>query len=213
MGFFCNFTTMKKLLFVLFIGYSFLLTAQIHNRMIKFNVGISKEQFGIKDKIIQYNDTSANHFSYHSTSPVFSLSEEFTFNERFSLGATIGYQYFDIDYNNSKYGYDLFFLTVNPQLSVFYRKGFEYYIKLKAGLIYRNGNLDKIPEQTQRYFPSSNNITTGLTFIGLNFFISNKWAINSEFSIWSPEWVNLGISYRFFKGEMPKVEDEGYFTD
>lgn len=204
---------MKKLLFVIFIGLCFLSKAQIHNRMIKFNVGISKEQFGIKDEIIQFNDTSANQFTYHSSSPVFSLSEEFIFNERFSLGATIGYQYFDIDYNSSKIGYDLFFFTANPQLSIFYRKGFEYYIKLRAGLIYRNGKLDELPGQTQRHFPSTTNITTGVTLIGLNFFISNKWAINTEFSIWSTEWANLGISYRFFRGEMPKIEDDGYFSD
>ncbi len=204
---------MKKLLLVLFVGFNILSSAQIHNRMIKFNVGISKEQFGIKNEIKQFNDTSANHFTFNSASPVFMLSEELTFNERFSLGATIGYQYFDIDYNSTKIGYDLFFLTVNPQLSVFYRKGFEYYIKLRAGFIYRNGKLDELPAQTQRHFPSTTNITTGVTLVGLNFFISNKWAINSEFSIWSPEWINLGISYRFFKGEMPKIEDDGYFTD
>jgi hypothetical protein len=202
---------MKKLLFILFFSLSTNTFSQIHNRMIKLNVGISKEQFGLKNKTISYNDTSANQFTFNSASPVFSISEEFTFNERFSLSGTFGYQYFDIDYNSNKYGYDLFFITINPQLSVFYHKGFEYYIKLKAGIIYRNGNLDIVSEQTQRHFASKTNLVTGVTLIGLHFFVSNNWAINTEFSIWSPEWVNLGISYRFFKGEMPKVE--GYFTD
>lgn len=204
---------MKKLLLFIFVAFNAISFSQIHNRMIKFNVGVSKEQFGIKDEIVSFNDSSSNHFYFNMASPVFSLSEEFTFNERFSLGGTIGYQYFDIDYNSNKYGYDLFFLTINPQLSVYYHKGFEYYIKLKAGLIYRNGNLDMITEQAQRYFPSNTNFVTGVTFIGLNFFMNNHWAINTEFSVWSPEWVNLGISYRFFKGEMPKIEDKDYYTD
>jgi len=204
---------MKKLLLILFVGCNTLSFSQIHNRMIKFNVGVSKEQFGIKNIISEYNDTSSYHFDFISSSPVFSLSEEFTFNERFSLGATLGYQYFNVYYNQNKYGFDLFFATLNPQLSVFYKKGFEYYIKLKVGMVYRNGNLDLPTEQTQRHFPQKTSLVTGLTLIGLNFFLSNHWAINSELSIWSPEWANIGISYRFFKGEMPKVEDEGYFTD
>ena len=80
-------------------------------------------------------------------------------------------------------------------------------------MVYRKGNLDILTEQTQRHFATKTNLVTGLTLIGLNFFVSDNWAINTEFSIWSPEWINLGISYRFFKGEMPKIEDEGYYTD
>ncbi len=204
---------MKKLFIIIFVSLGSALFGQIHNRMIKFNVGISKEQFGLKESIVSFNDTSANQFDNGFFSPVFSISEEFTFNERFSLGATVGYQYFDIKYNTMPYGFNLFFGTINPQLSVFYRAGFEYYIKLKAGIVYRTVDNTIIPEQTQRQFPQSTNLITGVTIAGLNFFVSDNWALNAEFSVWSPEWVNLGISYRFFKGVMPNVEDDGYFLD
>ncbi|HIP37388.1 MAG TPA: hypothetical protein EYG85_11090 [Crocinitomix sp.] len=204
---------MKKLLVLFFVGVSGLSYTQIHNRMIKFNVGISKEQIGLKETIVTYNDTSSNYFNYNLSSPVFSLSEEFVFNDRFSLGATIGYQYFDIDFNQKKYGTDLFFATINPQLSIFYRKGFEYYIKLRAGLVYRNSNFNELPLQTQRYFPQKTNLITGVTLVGINFFINNKWSLNTELSIWATEIVNIGISYRFFRGDMPNIEDNGYYTD
>ncbi len=204
---------MNKLFFVFCIGVTTLSFSQIHNRMFKFNVGIGKEQFALQNTFQYYNDTSLNHFSYIASSPIFTISEEFTFNELFSLGGSLGYQYYNINYNNKKVGTNLFFLTLNPQLSIFYRKGFEYYIKLQAGFVYRDSDFEVITEQMQRHLPQQTNLITGVTLAGLNFFVSNRWALNAELSIWTPQWANIGVSYRFFKGEMPDPEKLDYYTD
>lgn len=206
---------MKKLLLIFFllgISTSF---SQIHNRVLKFNIGVSGEQFSLADDIEKFNDTSSfNQFTHNLTLPSFSFSEEFTLNELFSLTGTIGYQYYDIDFNNQKYGTNLFFASVNPQLSVFYRAGFEYYIKLKVGLIYRQGDFNSVPVYTQRFFPTKFDMFTGVTFAGINVFFHDNWGANMELSLWSPELVNVGLTYRFFKGELPEnAGGDGYYTD
>lgn len=206
---------MKKLLLVFLLIQITWVEAQVHNRLLKLNIGLSNEQFSLAKDFKTFNDTSSiNHFNHKYTLPTVSFSEEFTLNNLFSLTGAIGFQSYGIDYNNEKYGTNLFFASVNPQLSVFYRAGFEYYVKLKVGLIYRQGNLESIPEYTQRFFPTKLNMFTGLTFAGLNVFFHDNWGANMELSLWSPELINIGITYRFFKGEMPEnVNSDGYYTD
>lgn len=210
-----NFTSMKKLFFVFLFLLTYTGIAQIHNRMLKFNVGYSNEQLRLKRGINNFNDTSTfDKFNYKIALPAFSFSEEFTLNELFSITGTIGYQYFDIDFNNQKYGTNLFFASVNPQLSVFYRAGFEYYLKLKIGVAYRQGKIESIPEYTQRFFPSKINVFTGVTIAGINVFFHDNWGANMELSLWSPELINIGLTYRFFKGELPKnIPENGYYND
>jgi hypothetical protein len=87
-----------------------------------------------------------------------SISEEFTLNQFFSISGTLGYQMFNTEYNNSYYGTLLFFGSVNPQLSVVYRTGYEIYVKLKLGVIYRVSGYESLPEQTQHYFPTNFNL-------------------------------------------------------
>lgn len=209
------FYNMKKLFFIFTLLFCFVIKAQIHNRLLKINFGISAEQFRISDNIKSFNDTSAmNSFNHKLTLPMVSISEEFTLNELFSLSGTLGYQYFDIDYNNQKYGTNLFFASVNPQLSVFYRAGFEYYLKLKVGVVYRQGNLESIPIYTQRFFPNKINVFTGVTIAGINVFFHDNWGANMELSLWSPELINVGLTYRFFKGELPEnMPENGYYND
>ena len=206
---------MKKLVFILFLTIGTMANGQIHNRLVKFNIGISNEQLRLKKGITNFNDTSlVNSFDYNLALPAISVSEEFTLNELFSLTGTLGYQYFDIDYNGEKYGTNLFFGSVNPQLSVFYRAGFEYYLKLKVGVAYRQGKIESIPEYTQRFFPSKVNVFTGVTIAGINVFFHDNWGANFELALWSPELISAGLTYRFFKGEMPEnLPENGYYKD
>jgi hypothetical protein len=206
---------MKKLLLLILLLKISISYSQIHNRLIKFNVGYSTEQYTVKNQINILNvSDSINKFSYNFGLPVITISEEFTLNELFSFTGTLGYQYFDIDYNNDKYGTNLFFVSVNPQLSIFYKAGFEYYLKLKLGYIYRFGIQKSIPEQSQRLLPEKSNLFTGVTFGGFNFFFHDHWGANLELSLWSPELINFGLTYRFFKGERPKnIPNNGYYID
>ena len=205
---------MKKILFLSILLFSMSTFAQIHNRTFKFNIGLSHEQFDLKKGYQSFNDTSlTNHFDHKFTLPAFSFSEDFTLNQLFSVSGTIGYQLFKTDYNNANYGTHLFFGSINPQLSLFYRAGFEIYIKLKIGMIYRISKYSELSDQTQRFFPENYNLFTGVTG-GFNFFMNDNWGINLELSLWSPEFINFGLTYRFFKGEKPTLaEQEGYYVD
>jgi len=205
---------MKKMVFLSFLLFSVFSFAQVHNRMLKFNIGLSHEQFDVKNSIKTFNDTSiVNKFDHDFTLPVFSISEDVTLNQMFSVSGTLGYQLFKTKYNNSFYGTHLLFGSINPQLSVFCRKGYEVYIKLKVGMIYRVSKYKDLPEQTQRFFPENINLITGISG-GFNMFLNDSWGINAELSLWSPEFINLGLTYRFFKGETPpEAVEEGYYVD
>ncbi len=205
---------MKKMLFLSFILFSVTSYSQIHNRMLKFNIGLSHEQFDFKKAVKLFNDTSlVNHFDHKYTAPAFSVSEDFTLNQLFSISGTIGYQMFSTKYNNSNYGTHLFFGSINPQLSILYRTGYEIYIKLKLGMIYRVSKYSDLSDQTQRFFPEKFNLFTGVSG-GVNLFVNDNWGFNVELSIWSPEFVNFGLTYRFFKGKMPtQAQIDGYYVD
>lgn len=182
--------------------------------MLKFNIGLSHEQFDVEKSIKNFNDTSlVNKFDHAFTLPVFSLSEDFTLNQLLSVSATVGYQMFNTKYNDSFYGTHLLFGSINPQLSVFYGSGYDIYAKLKLGVIYRVSNYKDLSEQTQRFFPENFNLVTGLT-AGFNLFFNDNWGANLELSLWSPEVVNVGLTYRFFRGEKPTdIEGDGYYVD
>jgi hypothetical protein len=205
---------MKKMLFLSFILFSVFSNAQVHNRMFKFNVGLSQEQFDFKRSALEFNDTSMiNKFDHQFALPVFSITEDFALNQLFSVSGTLGYQMFKTKYNDSNYGTHLLFGSINPQLSFFYRRGFELYIKLKLGMIYRANKQDELADQTQRHFPGSFNIFTGVSG-GFNFFFDDNWGLNVELSLWSPEFVNFGLTYRIFKGKLPSADQiDDYYID
>ncbi len=202
------------LLKITFVILTFSSISQVHNRVLKLNVGYSGEQFSFSNTVDSFNDTSrVNQFNHKYALPAFSFSQEITLSQIFSISATVGYQYYNTKYNNSKYGSHNVFGTINPQLSVFYKRGFEMYLKLKFGMIYRNNRCTDLSLNTQRFLPEKTNLITGFS-IGANYFMNNKWGVNTELSFWSPELINFGLTYRFFKGVMPTKEElEAYIVD
>jgi len=193
----------KLILFSVTFGLlTFSSISQIHNRVLKINVGYSGEQFRFSNTVKSFNDTSeVNNFNHKYALPVFSVSEEFILSQVFSVSGTVGYQFFNTNYNDAKYGSHIVFGSINPQL-VFYSRGFEMYLKLKFGMIYRENRCSDLPFYTQRFMSEKFNLITGAS-VGVNYFINNKWGLNAELSFWSPELINFGLTYRFFKGIMP----------
>ena len=68
-------------------------------------------------------------------------------------------------------------------------------------------NTDILTEQMTRLFPDKVNLFTGVTLGGFNFFISDHLGLNLELSIWAPEMATFGLSYRFFRGELPTIQE------
>ncbi len=198
---------MQKLFLILLIIVSNWGHSQIHNRVIKFNAGISTEQFDHKNVFEAINDTSSHNFEFVSWAPTFSYSHEFVITQVLSVSGTAGFQYMNIYYDNQYYGSPYIYASVNPQVSLFYRKGFEYYVKLQAGLTVWFHNTDIITGQMRRLFPSTVNMFTGVTLGGFNYFITDNLGLNLELSIWSPELATFGLTYRFFKGELPTIQE------
>lgn len=181
--------------------------SQIHNRLIKFNIGYSSEQIEHKNQIEIHNDTSSNKFEFVSSSPIVSYTHEFVLSNVISVSGKAGFQYLNIFYNNQHYGSPYTFVSLNPQLSVFYNKKFEYYIKLQVGVNYWFNQPDLLPGVTRRFFPEKLNVFTGVTLGGFNYYLTDKVGLNLELSFWSPELLTFGVSYRFFKGEMPSIQE------
>jgi hypothetical protein len=205
---------MKKMLLVSFLLFSLFSFSQVYNRTFKFNVGLSHEQFNFENSVNAFNDTSlVNKFNHEYALPTLSVSEGFVLNQFFSISGTLGYQMFNTKYNNSNYGTQLFFASVNPELSVVYRTSYEFYIKLKVGGVYRVSKYQNLPDQTQRFFPINFNVFTGVSG-GFNWFLGHHIGVNVELSVWSPEFINCGITYRFFKGKIPtNAEMDDYYID
>jgi len=193
----------KNILFRVTFGLlTFNSISQIHNRVFKLNVGYSGEQFRFSNTVKSFNDTSmVNNFDHKYALPVFSVSEEFILSKVFSVSGTVGYQFFNTKYNDSKYGSHIMFGSINTQL-IFYNRGFEMYVKLKFGMIYRENRSSDLPFYTQRFMAEKFNLITGAS-VGVNYFVNNRWGINAELSFWSPELINFGLTYRFFKGITP----------
>jgi len=181
--------------------------AQIHNRVLKLNAGVTYDQFARESLFEEMNDTSINQFERVTTMPVIAYSHEIVLNNIISISGRAGFQYLNEFYNNKHYGSPLLMLSINPQISVFYRKGFEYYIKLQAGVSCWFQNSDLLSDQQKKYFPDRVNLFTGVTLGGFNFFITDHLGLNLELNVWSPEMATFGITYRYFKGELPEIQE------
>ena len=59
----------------------------------------------------------------------------------------------------------------------------------------------------RRLFPEKVNLFTGVTLGGFNYYISDHLGLNLELSIWAPEMATLGITYRFFHGDLPTIQE------
>ncbi|MEX1000862.1 MAG: hypothetical protein WDZ35_01975 [Crocinitomicaceae bacterium] len=204
---------MYKLIFFGVLLSTFISVAQPYNRVIRVNTGISGEQFDHRAYANAINDTGAVKFEFLSWSPTLSYTHEFTFGQILSLSGSVGFQYMNLFYGPDHYGGSYFYASVNPQLILFKRKKFEYYIKLRIGATFYMHNRTIIPEPARRLLPQTVNIFTGVTIGGFNYFITDKIGLNLELSIWSPEMATFGISYRFFKGELPEIQNENENTD
>jgi len=178
---------------------------QIHNRLIKMNIGFSSEVIAHKSEIQAYTDTSAIPFEFVSNSPTVSFTHEWMLGNVLSISGKAGFQYMNMYYDYAHYGSPYISLSVNPALSIYYQKRFEYYIKLQIGVNYWMNEPDLLPATLRRVFPEKWRMFTGITIGGFNYYFSDKWGANLELSIWSPELCTFGLSYRFFQGEIPSI--------
>lgn len=198
---------MRSIIVVFALFWGMLAGAQIHNRLVKVNVGYSSEQIDLANEIKTNNDTSLTKFEFVSKVPTFSYTHEYILGNVLSLSGKIGFQYLNIFYNNQHYGSPYIYASINPALSLFYRKKFEYYIKLQVGVSYWFNKPELLPDISRRIFPEKASIFTGVTIGGFNYYFSDKMGANLELSLWSPEILTVGLSYRFFKGEIPTIQE------
>ncbi len=180
--------------------------AQLHNRLIKFNVGISNEQIDLKRSITANNDTSLKKFELVTLMPIVSYAHDFIFSNRLSISGKVGFQYLNLFYNDLYFGSSFLYLSINPTISIYYQKRFEYYIKLQVGADYWFNNLELLDYKTRKIFPEKINPIIGVTLGGFNYYVSENLGLNLEISIWSPEFLTFGVSYRFLKGEVPTIQ-------
>ncbi|MBD3637154.1 MAG: hypothetical protein HUJ25_07375 [Crocinitomicaceae bacterium] len=177
--------------------------------MIKVNMGMSREMIDHYRIQKSINDTGDVKLDFLSWSPTVSYSHEFIFGQVISASGTVGFQYMNLYYGSRHYGAPFFYISANPQLSIFYRKNFEYYIKLQIGGTFYIHNPEVIPEPTRRLLPKKANLFTGVTLGGFNFFLTDKLGLNLELSFWSAEMVTFGLTYRFFSGDLPEIQNGG----
>jgi hypothetical protein len=171
-----------------------------YNRSLKFNSGMSIRTYAEANMMQQYSDTSEHQFQVNGHTPIFSFSQQFAIDSTFSLSYTLGYAQSDILFDNSYYGTKRYSLALHPQVNLFRSYNWEYYMQLNIGLIYYDNNLAAVPSDVlQRIFPTGLKMFTGVTVVGINYFLGDHFAMNTELSIWGPETINFGLSYRFFK--------------
>lgn len=171
-----------------------------YNHSFRFGTGYSLNTARLDASMKHYSDTSEHNFVVKNHTPIFSLSHTIALDSCFTLGYTLAYANSEIYFDNSYYGSQFFYLSLNPQLHVWRSFNFEYYVKLKVGVSYEKNELAMVPsERIQNIYPTGFHMFTGFTFAGINYLINDNLALNAELSIWSPESVNVGISYRFFK--------------
>jgi hypothetical protein len=196
-----------SLLLLLFICIPSFAQPTPFNRLMKVHVGMTSEQLDHYRYAKAINDTGDVQLDYLSWSPSVSYTHEFALGQILSVSGNIGFQYLNLYYGNQHYGAPYFYASINPQVSVFYRRKFEYYVKLRVGATFYIHNPDIIPDPARRLMPETVNMFTGITLGGFNYFITDKFGLNLELSVWSPELATLGFSYRFFKGELPEVQN------
>lgn len=170
-----------------------------YNRTFKIGTGVGLNTYRYERHMQFYSDTSEHQFKIQGHTPFFTFSEDIIIDNLFSIGYTIGYQYSNIKYDNQSFGTNLFFGAINPRLTIFHNRFFEYYIKMNVGIAYRDAKTDLLPLTMQRILPEKYQLFTGVTIGGVNFFSGEHFGGNIEFSLWSPETVNVGLSYRFLK--------------
>ena len=179
------------------------------NRMVKLNIGFTRDQMDYKRDIQNFNDTSDHHFEFVSKSPAISYTHEYFYGQILSLSGRLGFQYLNIYYDNQYYGSPLFHFSINPALTLVSLEKFEYYLKLQVGVNYRFIkpeliNNSSIPSRT---FPEKLNIYAGVTIGGFHYYLNDKWGLNAELSIWAQEVLTFGLTYRFLKGDLPTMQE------
>lgn len=180
--------------------------AQEYNRLLQFNAGFSNEEIAFKRGILAFNDTSQQQFDFISKSPLICYSHTLILSDKFAISGRVGYQYLNIKFDHQYYGSPFAFFTLNPTLTLFLKKRFEYYVKLNIGASVWFNNPDVLPTVFRRIFPEKVTAITGFTPIGLNYFINDKFGINAEVSIWTPALLTFGINYRFLRNSSIKKE-------
>ncbi|WP_070138266.1 hypothetical protein [Crocinitomix algicola] len=191
------------LIFFFFVNLGF---SQVYNRLTQLNLGFSHEEFTYKQNISAFNDSSTHHFEFVSHSPLVSINHNIIIGDIFAVSGKIGYQYMNIFYDHKRYGASFAYFTLSPILTVFYRKGFEYYVKLNVGANFWFNNPSLLNDQARRTFPEKAMVITGFTPIGLNYFLTKKIGFNLELSIWTPELLTFGLNYRFHRGDKPSIQ-------
>ncbi len=198
---------MKKTIFLFFILCSLSSHGQRYNQLIKFNLGYSHVQLGFDKNIKNFNDSSQHQFEFATQLPIVSYTHEFMLSSSLSISGKAGFQYLNIFYDNQHYGSPFVFLTLNPALTLFYREKFEYYMKLQVGVTYWMNRPDLLSDVSRGIFPEKFTAITGITLVGLNYYLTPKLGANFELSIWTPELITVGLSYRFFRGELTDTEE------
>ncbi|MBK8926642.1 MAG: hypothetical protein IPM74_12230 [Crocinitomicaceae bacterium] len=170
-----------------------------YNHSFRIGTGYSLNTLRLDNSMRSYSDTSEHQFVINQHSPIFSFSHTLAIDSSFSLGYAFGYSFSDILFDNTYYGSQRFFLSINPQLHLFRKYNFEYYIRLRIGVSYEGNELSKVPsERIQNLFPTGFRMFTGCTIAGINYLINDHLALSTELSIWCPETISFGLSYRFF---------------
>lgn len=198
---------MRLFILTCFLVFNSLSWGQLYNRLIKLNVGVTSEQIDLKNQIAYINDTSAIQFDFVSKSPAISYSHEFIFGNILSITGKAGFQYFNIYYNNTYFGSPYAYISAGPQFSLFSRKHFEYYMKFQVGVNYWFNNADALSPDIKRMIPNEPSIFTGVTIGGFNYYLTDSFGLNLELSIWQPELLTFGLTYRFYHGEKPSIQE------
>ena len=171
-----------------------------YNHSFRIGTGYSLNTTRMDNSMQTYTDTSEHTFNVAGHTPTFSLGYSCALDSTFTLGFTMAYASSEIYFDNQFYGSKFFYFSFNPQLHIFRSYNFEYYMKLKVGVSYERNHLDMVPsERIQNLYPTGFHMFTGVTIAGINYLINDNLALNTEISIWSPETVSMGLSYRFYK--------------
>ncbi len=190
-------------------GLSCGLYGQVYNRLLTFKASYTAVQLDQQNIVSGFNDTSEfHHFELVTQMPYLAYNHEVLLGNVLSVTGNIGWQYLNVFYDHKPFGTQFFALSLEPKLCVFQRKKFEYYFKLKAGVTVWTHKKDLVDGPTRRLFPDRVNLFTGITLAGMNLFLNDNWGINCELSILSPEMVSLGMCYRFWRGDLPKIQGE-----
>lgn len=206
MEIYLNFDNMRASLLLILVLIGYQLNGQ-YNEMIKVNVGISKDQFVIPNLMGSINDTSDTQFEFVSASPTLSYTHEVFLGDVLSFSGNLGGQYTNIWYDYQHLGATYLWLSFNPAVTIVNRPKFEYYVKLRAGVSFWFYEKSRLPDETRKLFPDTANMFTGVTLGGFNYFVNDKIGLNLELSVWSPEMATFGISYRYFRGELPEMQN------